>query len=101
MVTTPRNLSESPGLPPLSPPGPPQPIDAHSIEALSMLPPAIQLPLAKGLDYIGAAQAGGDSRYVLMRMRGLFARIVREFYVAEVRKAEGISAPVDFDITTR
>lgn len=89
------------GLAPLSPAGLGQPIDSHSADVLSMLPPETQLPLAKGLDYIGEAQAGGESRHTLMRMRGLFARIVREFYAAEVRKAEGLGPRVDFDITTR
>lgn len=98
MTTPPRDLSPD-GLAPLSPQGPPQPIDAHSADALSMLPPETQAPLMKGLDYITAAATGGESKHVLMRMRGLFARIVREFYVAEVRKAEGLGGAVDVDTT--
>lgn len=90
------------GLAPLTPAGPGQPIDAHSADALSMLPPEIQIPLARGgLDFMAAAHAKGESDYTLRRMRNMFARIVREFYVAEVRKAEGLGPMVDFDITTR
>lgn len=90
------------GLAPLSPAGPGQPIDSHSADALSMLPPDVRLPLERGgLDFMAAAQAKGENEYALRRMRNMFARIVREFYVVEVRKAEGLGPQVDFDITTR
>lgn len=101
MVTPPRDLTpDAPGLAPLSPPGPPQPIDSHSLDALSMLPHEVQVALSRGgLDFMASAQAKGESEYSLRRMRNMFSRIVREFYILEIRKAEGLGIAVD--ITTR
>ncbi len=100
MTTTPRNLSESPGLPPLSPPGPPQPVDFLRADVLEALPDDMKaLIIGPCMDQITQGAAKGASDHVLMCLRGMLRRVVRGCYEVEVRRGLGRLPVVDFDPT--
>lgn len=95
-----RDLSEAAGLAPLSPPGPPQPVDYLRADVLSALPDDVKaLIIGPCMDMITQGAAKGEGEYALMRLRGMLRRVVRGCYEVEVRRSA--APPVDFDPTQR
>lgn len=86
------------GLPPLSPAGPGQPI-AHVVAHAELSEQARRV-INDGLDYIQRAEVGGESRHVLMRMRGLLRRVERSLMQAAALEAVTAPQGLDFDVTT-
>lgn len=95
----PRDLSpEAPGLAPLSPPGPPQPIAQVQVDALSALSDDARQIVERQTDQIARAQAGGFSERSLDVMRGMLRRLISDLYTYELRRRDALRR-VDFDPT--
>ena len=106
MAAPPRDLSDMepgplvPGLGPLSPPGPPQPVEFLRSDVLAALPDDVKaLVIGPCMDMITQGAAKGEGEYVLMRLRGMLRRVVRGEYEVMVRRSSGSVPPVDFDPT--
>lgn len=99
MATPPRDLSDTPGLAPLSPAGPPQPVEEARGDVMSLLSDeAKALVLGELLDMRGAAQkAGGDM--LVKWCDGAIRRVARGLYRYELRRSDAL-AQIDFDVTT-
>lgn len=100
MVTGPRDLSDrAPGLGPLSPAGPPQPVDEARGEVMALLSDeAKALVLGELLDMRQAARRAGGELLVKW-MDGAIRRVARGLYRYEMRRSEPLSR-LDFDVTT-
>lgn len=104
MPKPPRDLSDAPGLGPLSPPGPPQPVDELRVDwlrsdMLAALPDDVRaLVVGPAMDMITQGRAKGASDHVLLCLRGMLRRVVRGLYDVEVRRSGGASL-VDVDPT--
>jgi hypothetical protein len=98
MVTAP--TSRDPGVShPLSPYGPPQPIEHARGDALSLLSDeAKALVIGRMLDRIQGYKAAGGNEITARCMRTLVAVAINGLYEYETRLAQSV---VDFDPTTR
>lgn len=99
MATPPRDLSADPGLAPLSPPGPAQPIAHLHVDALSALSDDARQIVERQTDQIARAQAGGFSDRSLDAMRGMLRRLISDLYTYELKRNDAL-AQVHFDPTT-
>jgi hypothetical protein len=90
-------MAREPGLGPLSPPGPPQPIEHARGDVLDLISHrAKAIVIGQGMDYITKMQQCGASDHSLTMLRGMLRRMTRAMYLYEVHAT--ISA-VDFDPT--
>lgn len=88
------------GLAPLSPAGPPQPIETARGDVMGMLSDeAKALVLGELLDMRAAAQkAGGD--LLVKWTDSAIRRVARGLFKYELRRVDAVAPMVDFDVTT-